>query len=152
MLSQTTEYALRLAVQLASQPGRPLTIPELARSTRIPEGYLAKVLRQLSRAGLVHSQRGPNGGSVLTRDPEEISVLDVVQAVDPLKRIEVCPLGLRSHGADLCPLHRRLDQAIASVETAFRSSSLAEMLRDPQGSLPLCEDPRGRRASPGGRR
>ncbi len=152
MLSQTTEYALRLVVQLASQPGRPVTIPELARTTRIPSGYLAKVLRQLSRAGLVHSQRGPNGGSVLVRAPEELTVLDVVQAVDPLKRIEVCPLGLRSHGANLCPLHRRLDQAIATVETAFRESSLAELVRDPKGSQPLCEDPRTRRPLAGGRR
>jgi Rrf2 family protein len=152
MLSQTTEYALRLVVKLASQPGQSMTIPELARTTRIPEGYLAKVLRQLSRGGLVHSQRGPHGGSVLTRDPEEITVLDVVQVVDPLRRIQVCPLGLRSHGANLCPLHRRLDQAIASVETAFRGSTVAEILRDPQGSQPLCEDSRGRRASPGGRR
>ena len=152
MLSQTTEYALRLVVQLASQPGRPVTISELARTTRIPSGYLAKVLRQLSRAGLVHSQRGPNGGSVLTRAPEELTVLDVVQAVDPLKRIEVCPLGLKSHGANLCPLHRRLDQAIATVETAFRESSLSEIVRDPKGSQPLCEDPRARRPSTGGRR
>lgn len=152
MLSQTTEYALRLVVQLASQRDQPVTIPELARTTRIPEGYLAKVLRQLARAGLVHSQRGPNGGSRLTRAPEEISVLDVVQAVDPFKRIEVCPLGLRTHGANLCPLHRRLDQAIASVESAFRHSSLAEILEDPRGSRPLCEDPRARRAPVGGRR
>jgi Rrf2 family protein len=152
MLSQTTEYALRLVVQLASQPDRPVTIPELARSTRIPAGYLAKVLRQLARAGLVHSQRGPNGGSVLARAPEELTVLDVVQAVDPLKRIEVCPLGLRTHGANLCPLHRRLDQAVATVEEAFRKSSLVELLADPRGSRPLCEEPRPRRPLPGGRR
>ena len=152
MLSQTTEYALRLVVQLAGQRGAPATIPELARSTRIPEGYLAKVLRQLSRAGLVRSQRGPNGGSVLARDPEEVSVLDVVQAVDPLKRIETCPLGLRGHGANLCPLHRRLDQAIASVEAAFRASSLAEIVGDPAATRPLCEDPRLRRGAKGGRR
>ena len=152
MLSQTTEYALRLVVHLASQPGRPLTIPELARTTRVPSGYLAKVLRQLSRAGLVRSQRGPNGGSVLARAPEELTVLDVIQAVDPLKRIEVCPLGLRTHGTNLCPLHRRLDQAIATVEAAFRSSSVAEIVRDPRGSHPLCEDPRSRRPAAGGRR
>lgn len=152
MLSTTTEYALRLVVQLASQPGQPVTIPDLARITRIPSGYLAKVLRQLSKAGLVHSQRGPNGGSVLARTPEELTVLDVVQAVDPLKRIEVCPLGLRSHGANLCPLHRRLDQAVATVETAFRNSSISELVADPRGSRPLCEDPRLRRAVPGGRR
>jgi Rrf2 family nitric oxide-sensitive transcriptional repressor len=158
MLSQTTEYALRLVVQLASQRDRPVTIPELARTTRIPTGYLAKVLRQLARAGLVHSQRGPNGGSVLVRSPEELTVFDVVQAVDPLKRIEVCPLGLKTHGANLCPLHRRLDQAIATVEAAFRQSSLAEIVGDPKGSSPLCEDPRLRREDPrlrrvaGGRR
>jgi len=152
MLSQTTEYALRIVVQLASQGAEPVTIPELARTTKIPSGYLAKVLRQLSRAGLVHSQRGPNGGSVLLRPPEELTVLDVVQAVDPLKRIEVCPLGLRGHGANLCPLHRRLDQAVATVETAFRNSSVADLLGDPRGSRPLCEDPHLRRPPPGGRR
>jgi Rrf2 family nitric oxide-sensitive transcriptional repressor len=151
MLSQTTEYALRLVVQLAHHRDVPATIPELARTTRIPEGYLAKVLRQLSRAGLVRSQRGPNGGSVLARAPEAVSVLDVVQAVDPLKRIETCPLGLRSHGANLCPLHRRLDRAIASVEAAFQASTLAEILEDRKGSRPLCEDPRPRRTA-GGRR
>ena len=152
MLSQTTEYALRIVVQLASQGAEPVTIPELARTTRIPSGYLAKVLRQLARAGLVHSQRGPNGGSVLLRPPEELTVLDVVQAVDPLKRIEVCPLGLKGHGANLCPLHRRLDQAVATVETAFRNSSVADLLGDPRGSRPLCEDPHLRRPPPGGRR
>ena len=152
MLSQTTEYALRIMVELASHPDAATTISELARTTKIPSDYLAKVLRQLSRAGLVRSQRGPNGGSVIARDPEEVSVLDVVQAVDPLKRIETCPLGVRSHGANLCPLHRRLDQAIASVEAAFRASSLAEIVGDPAGSRPLCEDPRLRRAAMGGRR
>ena len=89
---------------------------------------------------------------MLLRPPEELTVLDVVQAVDPLKRIEVCPLGLRGHGANLCPLHRRLDQAVATVETAFRNSSVADLLGDPRGSRPLCEDPRLRRPSPGGRR
>jgi len=152
MLSQTTEYALRIVVYLASQSEGPVTIPELAQATRIPRDYLAKVLRQLARAGLVHSQRGPNGGSVLVRAPEELTVLDVVQAVDPLQRIEVCPLGLKSHGANLCPLHRRLDQAIATVEAAFRSSSVAELLADPRGTKPLCEDPRSRRSPAGSRR
>ena len=149
MLSQTTEYALRLVVHLGSKEGQPATIAELTRATRIPGGYLAKVLRQLARAGLVHSQRGPHGGSVLTRPPSEVSVYDVVQAVDPLQRITVCPLGLRSHGANLCPLHRRLDDAYAEVERAFRASSLAELLSGRGGSRPLCESPRGRRSEPG---
>jgi Rrf2 family transcriptional regulator, nitric oxide-sensitive transcriptional repressor len=151
MLSQTTDYALRLAVHLASRQGAIATISELAQATKIPEGYLAKVLRQLGRAGLIHSQRGPHGGSVLARAPNEISVLDVVQAVDPLRRITACPLGLRSHGFNLCPLHRRLDNAIAWVEQAFRQSSLSELLSDRKGSRPLCESPLPRRQPARGR-
>jgi Rrf2 family protein len=150
MLSQTTEYALRLVIHLASEEGRPATIQQLAVATRIPAGYLAKVLRQLARAGIVHSQRGPHGGSVLTRPSGEISVLDVVQAVDPLRRITTCPLGLRTHGVNLCPLHRRLDDAIEGVERVFRQSSVAELLSDRTGSRPLCESPRAGRQATGG--
>src|SRR5262249_14772803 len=151
MLSQTTEYALRLGVHLASKDGTPATIAELTEATRIPSGYLAKVLRQLARAGLVRSQRGPRGGSVLARPADEVSVLDVVQADGPLKRITVCPVGLRTHGVNLCPLHRRLDAAIASVERVFAESSLAELLTDRGAVRPLCEASMPRRPAAGGR-
>ncbi|HEY3787784.1 MAG TPA: hypothetical protein VGL71_02965, partial [Urbifossiella sp.] len=55
--------------------------------------------------------------------------------------ITTCPLGLRTHGIRLCPLHKRLDDAIASVESAFRNSTLAEVLAEPSESVPLCESP-----------
>ena len=141
MLSQTTEYALRVVVYLASLGGAPATIAQIAAATRTPAGYLAKVLLSLSRRGIVRSQRGPNGGSVLARPAERITVYDVVQAVDPLRRILTCPLGLESHGVNLCPLHRRLDEAIASVEQAFRASTIAELVADPSPSKPLGEVP-----------
>jgi Rrf2 family protein len=105
----------------------------------VPEGYLAKVLRNLALAELVRSQRGPQGGSVLTRAIREITVLDVVQAVDPIKRITTCPLGIKSHGVHLCPLHRRLDQAIAMVEDTFRKTTIAELIAGPASTLPLCD-------------
>lgn len=63
---------------------------------------------------------------MLTRTPEELSVYDVVQAVSPMTRIRECPLGLDSHGTNLCPLHRRLDEAAAMVEQAFRDSTIAD--------------------------
>jgi Rrf2 family transcriptional regulator, nitric oxide-sensitive transcriptional repressor len=140
MLSQTSEYALRVIVHLGSLRNTPATIRQLAQVTRVPEGYLAKVLLLLSRAGLVRSQRGPHGGSVLARAPEEISILDVVQSVDPIKRIRSCPLGIESHGATLCPLHRRIDQAIAQVEAAFAQSRVADLLSEATRSKPLCDD------------
>lgn len=139
MFSQTSEYALRVIVYLAAQDNKPATIPQIARATRTPQGYLAKVLRNLALAKLVRSQRGPQGGSVLARPAEKITVLDVINAVDPIRRITVCPLGLRAHGIHLCPLHRRLDEAIAMVETAFQRTSIAELVAAPSGAQALCE-------------
>ena len=57
----------------------------------------------------------------------ELSVYDVIQAIDPIRRITSCPLGLKGHGTNLCPLHRRLDKAMEAVETAFRDSTLADL-------------------------
>lgn len=139
MFSQTSEYALRVVLCLASAAGKPLTIPQLAKATRTPEGYLAKVLRNLARADLVRSQRGLHGGSVLTRPPEQITVYDVIQAVDPIQRITTCPLGLPHHGTHLCPLHRRLDDAIGLVEAAFRNSSIADLVAQRSDGQPPAE-------------
>jgi Rrf2 family protein len=138
MISLTTEYALRAMTFLASDPEMPRTVKEMAVVTRVPEGYLSKVMQALGRARLVKSQRGLHGGFSLARAPSEISMLAVVNAVDPLPRIERCPLGIESHGTQLCAVHRRLDDALAMVETAFRSSTLAELLEAPNPSRPLC--------------
>jgi Rrf2 family protein len=141
VFSQTSEYALRVVVYLASLGGRPATIAQIAAATRIPAGYLAKVLLSLSKAGIVRTQRGLHGGSVLANPAERITVYDVIQAVDPIKRITTCPLGLTSHGVNLCPLHKRLDKAIESVETAFRASTIAELVAEPTTSIPLVDSP-----------
>jgi len=138
LISRTAEYALRAVVCLADRRDQPLTTQQIAELTRVPAGYLSKVLQALGRAGLVVSQRGLHGGFVLGRTPERISVLDVINAVDPIQRIHTCPLELKSHGHQLCPLHRRLDNAMAMVEQAFASTSVAEVLADPSQSHPLC--------------
>jgi Rrf2 family protein len=127
MLSSTAEYALRSIVYLASHSEASITSQDIARGTQVPRSYVSKVLRDLSRAGLVGAQRGPNGGFILGRNPESISVLEVVNAVDPIRRIKFCPLGIPSHSGRLCKLHQKLDDAIALVEESFRSSTLADL-------------------------
>lgn len=139
MISQTAEYALRAVVWLASQPDRALGTRRIARAAQVPPGYLSKVLQMLARAGLVASTPGRNGGFRLTRPAAEISVLDVVEAVDPILRITECPLGLPGHGGVLCPLHRRLDEAAEQVQRAFAGASIADLLTEETGSPPLCE-------------
>jgi Rrf2 family nitric oxide-sensitive transcriptional repressor len=137
IFSQTVEYALRAAVWLADHDGGQTT-QEIAEATKVPSSYLSKVLQGLRRAGIVHGQRGVGGGFTLARPPGEISVLDVVQAVDPIERITTCPLGLAAHGVNLCPLHRKLDDAIGHVTHAFGSTTLAELVAPRHRLKPLC--------------
>lgn len=139
MLSQTVEYALRAVVQLASIAPRASTTAELAVVTQVPQAYLAKVLQALVKAGIVASQRGASGGVSLARPAEKLTILDIVNATDPIQRIKTCPLELASHGTKLCPLHRRMDAALAEVEHAFRSTTLAEVVGDPSKIKPLCD-------------
>jgi Rrf2 family protein len=141
VFSQTVEYALRAVVHLASEAPAPRTTDQIAKITHVPRAYLSKVLQSLSRAGIVHSQRGLGGGIALTKTPDQITILEVVNAVEPIGRITTCPLGLSAHGVNLCPLHRRVDNALALVETAFGETTLAEVLDDPNHSVPLCDFP-----------
>jgi Rrf2 family transcriptional regulator, nitric oxide-sensitive transcriptional repressor len=141
MFSQTVEYALRAVVHLADQAPAARTTDQIATATRVPKAYLSKVLQGLCRAGIVRSRRGIGGGIALAKDPAELTILEVVDAVEPIGRIRRCPLGLEAHGVRLCPLHRRLDDALALVEAAFRRTTLAEVLAEPTESRPLCEFP-----------
>ncbi|MFN0019577.1 MAG: RrF2 family transcriptional regulator [Pirellulaceae bacterium] len=141
MFSQTVEYSLRAVCFLASQAPEARTTEEVATATKVPRAYLSKVLQALGRAGLVHSQRGLGGGMTLTKEPKDLTILEVVNAVEPIQRIKTCPLGLSSHGVRLCPLHRRLDNALAMVEKAFAGTTLAEVLAEPTKSVPLCDFP-----------
>lgn len=140
MLSQTVEYALRAMIQLTYVAPAACSTDELAEFTQVPRAYLSKVLQGLRRAGIVQSRRGIGGGICLAKPANEITILAVVNAVDPLRRIATCPLGLASHGARLCPLHRKLDAAYATVEKSFSETTLSEIVSAPHfGSKPLCQ-------------
>lgn len=156
MLSQTVEYALRavchLAVTVTSSKSNgdannrtpsfePQTTEQIASTTLVPKAYLSKVMQQLSRGGIVQSHRGVRGGFSLAKSPESLTILEVVNAVEPLQRINTCPLGLAAHGKVLCPLHHRLDQAMAAMEEAFRNTYLSEVLAEPGRSIPFVDAP-----------
>lgn len=142
MISQTVEYALRAMVYLADQQGTPRTTQEMAAVTKVPAAYLAKVLHHLGKAGLVHAQRGLHGGFGLVNAPEDVTIWDVVDAVEPCQRIRSSPLGLAAHRVRLCPLHKRLDDALGLIEESFRETTLADIIAEPTSSKPLCPFPR----------
>lgn len=138
MLSKTAEYALRTVACLAGDAGRAESADVLCEQTKVPRRYLQKVLLDLVHAQLVHSRPGPRGGYSLARSPDEITILDIVNAVGPLARIRHCPLGLPSH-TSLCPLHEQLDRAYAATEQAFAGVTIGQVLRSDSRIVPLCD-------------
>lgn len=81
--SQKTEYGLRAVLYLASRFGQPgMPAREIAREEGIPERFLEQQITVLKKAGVVHSQRGPSGGCRLARHPADITVLEVVEALE----------------------------------------------------------------------
>ena len=117
----------------------PIDNRTLATKSQVPVSYLPKILQSLARAGLVKSRRGVGGGAALCRSPEDITILDVVQAVDPIPRVRGCPLKLKSHCRVLCPMHARLDKAMAEVESVLAASTVAELLADDTRPIPMVE-------------
>lgn len=131
MFSKTTEYALRAMAHCGEAQRANLgaqTAEVIAARTNVPLAYLGKVLQALRRAGLLQSQRGAGGGVRLSRGASDILIFDIVQAVDPIERILVCPLGLAAHKDHLCPLHAKMDAALAMIEESFKDTTLAQVL------------------------
>jgi Rrf2 family protein len=81
-LSARADYALRAAIELAAARNGHVTADQLAQAQNIPGKFLETILTQLRRAGLVRSQRGPDGGFWLARPAVEISLADIIRAID----------------------------------------------------------------------
>ncbi len=123
---------------MATNEDCPLSADRLAEQTKVPRRYLTRVLQDLSAAGLVCSRPGPGGGYELAVSPRKLTILDVINTVDPIERIKRCPLGLKTH-TKLCPLHTELDRAYAATEKAFSKVTIQELVASTNSLVPLCE-------------
>lgn len=139
MFSQTVEYALRAMVQLAADSSGSATTKDIAGKAKVPSAYLAKVLQSMRRAGLIHSRRGVGGGVTLAKPAKNISLLDVIDAVEPLKRTPGKKVPTASQ------LQKSMDSAVDQLRAKFAGESLADML--PKGKT-VKASPRGAAVKP----
>jgi len=115
-LSRTVEYAVQAMLQLAQHDkGTPVPCSKLAASGQMPERFLLQILRNLVTHGILSSTRGVDGGYVLERPVEEITLLDVIEAIDgPLNTSPTPAKGMPEE------THRRLSEALQDVTTITR--------------------------------
>ncbi len=123
-LSNRGRYALRAAFDLATHGDTPAQVRDIAARQRIPVRFLEQIFQLLKRAGLVESKRGPRGGFVLTRDPEEVRLGDVLRAVEgPV----VLTDPRRSRGAPRDVTEAVLADLSRSVERCFDGVTLQDL-------------------------
>jgi Rrf2 family transcriptional regulator, nitric oxide-sensitive transcriptional repressor len=123
--SRRTDYAIRAALELAVA-GRQLTAEQVASRTGAPAGVVAQALAQLARAGVVTAVVGRTGGYRLTRAAAEITMLEVVSAVEDVGHLPAqCVLHDRvCSGRSACPVH----PTVAAAQAAFRDGLAADTL------------------------
>ena len=119
------QAALHLALDAE---GASRTVKELARALDVPATYLTKVLQPLTHAGLLRAVRGPGGGVQLAYPADEMSLWDVLQAVEPAGAFDRCMLGLEKCGeTEPCALHESWAPVKQRMVEMLRAHSLWEM-------------------------
>src|SRR6266478_565963 len=105
--SRSSEYSIRSFVNLAQVPdGKYAMVKQIAAEEEIPSHFLAKILQQLARKGLLRSSKGPTGGFSLRVSADDIRLVDIVEALDGLGEYEKCASGLAECSDDMpCALH-----------------------------------------------
>lgn len=127
VLSLTMEYALRAAAFLSQHGGQNCPVQDIAAETQVPLDFLSKVMKDLCRAGLVRSKPGRNGGYALDRPPSDITLFEVIGAVQPIRLLDRCPLNKPCHAHQLCPLHLALRSATEAFASSLRVATLGDL-------------------------
>lgn len=133
MLAQKTRYALRALLHLAeAEVGRSVQVAEIAATQQVPRKYLELILLDLKRAGMVTSRRGPGGGYVLARKPDEISFAEVIRLMDgPLALVPCASLNFYArcgdcHDEATCAIRKVMAQVRVEADRILTGTTLAD--------------------------
>jgi Rrf2 family protein len=130
--SQSSKYAIRAFVNLASQPdGQFAMVKNIAEEEQIPAHFLAKILQQIARKGLLKSSKGPTGGFCLKVPANKLKLIDIVDAVDGLNSFSACAGGLPDcNSAQACSLCDRWKPVHSRIMVFLGKTTIADLVRD----------------------
>jgi Rrf2 family transcriptional regulator, iron-sulfur cluster assembly transcription factor len=152
--SRSSEYAIRAFVHLARVPeGKYAMVKNVADQEKIPGHFLAKILQQLARKGLLRSSKGPTGGFALKQDASKIRLIDIVEALDGLAPYEQCAAGLSECSEAMpCPLHDRWSALKTRIMDYLEQNTIADLARAlevKKKALAVAKSRKGRRPAGG---
>jgi len=128
-ISDAASLAMHTMALLAMEPAEVVTTHEIATGLKVSEAHLSKVLQRLARAGLVKSVRGPQGGFKLEKPREQITLLEVYEAIEGRLESSDCILGVRSCAGEQCILGVLLESINRQVRDYLVGTRLSELNR-----------------------
>jgi Rrf2 family iron-sulfur cluster assembly transcriptional regulator len=134
-LTRGSDYGLRGMLYMARQPlGQICLVSQVAAAENLPESYLAKIFQDLARSRLLISHRGAKGGFSLVNEPKDITLLDIIEAVEGPVAIAPC-LDVREgcERADFCEIHPALDSAQSHMVSVLKDTTLADIISGRNG-------------------
>ena len=150
--SRSAEYAIRAFVHLAQVPeGKYAMVKNIAEQEGIPAHFLAKILQQLARKGLLRSSKGPTGGFAMRMDPADVSLFTIVEALDGVAEYQQCASGLSECSDDMpCSMHDSwvaLRSRIMDYLERNTISDLVKALDQKRKTIAAAKPKKGRKAA-----
>ncbi len=142
--SRSTEYAIRAFVNLAQVPdGKYAMVKQIAEQEGIPAHFLAKILQQLARKGLLRSSKGPTGGFSLRTPAKEVSLIQLVEALDGLTDYQKCVSGLSECTDDQpCGMHDSWKTLRSRIMDYLEKTTIADLVSALEEKRRALEKPR----------
>ncbi len=133
-ITRVTDYAIRCVYYLAGKTGEVTMVDEIARKMATPKSFLAKILQKLARANIVKSYRGVKGGFQLARKPREVTLLDVIEAIQGPIAMNICALDKKvCRFSGTCSIHPVWVDVRKQVEKLLRKRNFANLASRPSG-------------------
>lgn len=136
MISNTCKYAIRAVTYLAmnEEEGKKIGIKEISKNLEIPSPFLGKILQVLAKQKMLKSTKGPHGGFSLGKEPQKISLLDIVEVVDGLDFFNECLIGIRVCDREpehrkICPFHNIADPLKEEVYKLYKNTTIDSLAK-----------------------
>ncbi|MEX0648981.1 MAG: Rrf2 family transcriptional regulator [Balneolaceae bacterium] len=133
MFSTSCHYGLQAIIYIALHfsEGKNISLTEIADEQEIPRHFLSKILQLLVKHKLLISMKGPTGGFSLSRPPEEITLIEVVEAIDGLDMFTQCGIGFKKCDDNHpCPIHHDYKVVRDRIQKLFETKTLLELTED----------------------
>ena len=129
-VTRKADYAIRCVLYLSSHPERVSSVEEISGATLVPKSFLAKILQQLMKAGIVNSARGVKGGFQLAKKPKAVNLLEVIETIQGPSAANMCAIDKKlCRLSGTCSVHPVWVEIREMAEKRLREENFATLLK-----------------------